>query len=71
MMANTNYTDLMLKDEKQLLIMILEELKDIKTELYAIKLNQNYEKKSAVEEMIEEKIRWDKIMWERGRLSNE
>ena len=70
-MANTNYTDLMLKDEKQLLIMILEELKDIKTELYAIKLNQNYEKKSAVEEMIEEKIRWDKIMWERGRLGNE
>ena len=71
MMANTSYTDLMLKDEKQLLIMILEELKDIKTELYAIKLNQNYEKKSAVEEMIEEKIRWDKIMWERGRLGNE
>ena len=71
MMANTSYTDLILKDEKQLLIMILEELKDIKTELYAIKLNQNYEKKSAVEEMIEEKIRWDKIMWERGRLGNE
>ena len=71
MMANTSYTDLMLKDEKQLLIMILEELKDIKTELYAIKLNQNYEKKSAVEEMIEEKIRWDKIMWERGKLDNE
>ena len=70
-MANTSYTDLILKDEKQLLIMILEELKDIKTELYAIKLNQNYEKKSAVEEMIEEKIRWDKIMWERGRLGNE
>ena len=71
MVANTSYTDLMLKDEKQLLIMILEELKDIKTELYAIKLNQNYEKKSAVEEMIEEKIRWDKMMWERGRLDNE
>ena len=67
MMANTIYTD----DEKQVLTMILEELKSIKQELYAIKLELNYNKKSAVEEMLEEKIRWDKIMYERGRYKDE
>ena len=66
-MANTIYTD----DEKQVLTMILEELKSIKQELYAIKLELNYNKKSAVEEMLEEKIRWDKIMYERGRYKDE
>lgn len=67
MMANTIHTD----DEKQVLTMILEELKSIKQELYAIKLELNYNKKSAVEEMLEEKIRWDKIMSERGRYKDE
>lgn len=67
MMANTIHTD----DEKQVLTMILEELKSIKQELYAIKLELNYNKKSAVEEMLEEKIRWDKIMCERSRYKNE
>ena len=66
-MANTIHTD----DEKQVLTMILEELKSIKQELYAIKLELNYNKKSAVEEMLEEKIRWDKIMSERGRYKDE
>ena len=67
MMANTIHID----DEKQVLTMILEELKSIKQELYAIKLELNYNKKSAVEEMLEEKIRWDKIMSERGRYKDE
>lgn len=77
MMAEVNYNDLMMKNEKQLMIMVLQELKEIKSELNAIKMNVNLIStqkdpvKEMIDNMIESKIVFSKQEYERGKYGDE